>query len=420
MDLIVRPIENDAERLAYFQLASQAFDPNPSEGDAEEWARFVLSTEEYRPDIVRGAFRDGALVGGCLVYARQMRIGDTLIPVACIGAVVTDPQYRGQGIASVFLRDAGEYARTRGDGLLLLDGIPHFYHQFGYANVIDISDIVIARAALGDLPSSNVIVRLATLDDVAALRDLYETAYRGRTGSFARSVARQHERLFTRMENPPYIALRDDGMLCGYLSVQGEAPRQTAYEVIALDAPAIIALLRHHMAIAPEGDLLWRMPPDAPVTFWLQDHLSIPGYEQHTNPSTIGAVTTRRYHQRNTGWMAKIASFAALQTALLPEWQRRWQAAHSAWRGALALTVGDLGDVTIVCDDGGLHLANETITADLRGSMPETLFTQLLFGYRPGAWIAAQPDTQNLTALLPMLEILRPAGCPWIPSSDGF
>lgn len=419
-NITIRPLQGDAETQPYFALADQAFSPEPSEADARVWATFIQGLEEFRPDMLRGAFLGDTLLGGCIVYPRQMRVGSVLVPTGCIGAVVTDPAQRQGGVATTFLRDADDYARGRGDALLLLDGIPHFYHRFGYVKVADASMVVLAAAALGDLPETAVTVRAATLDDVADLHALYTTAYQSFTGSFARTPRQQTEKLSRRTENPPYVAVRPDGSLSGYLSIRQAAPRDSAYEVLALDDATIAALLRFHRDLVPGQSLRWGLAPDSPITYWLQDHLTIPGYDRREDPRFISAVTTEVVHQDDTAWMAKIVDLGALARALLPEWQRRWLAAMVGWHGALTIAVGDLGTVALGSTAVGIGLIEPTTVGDIAVRVTEAQFTQMVFGYRPVTWLATQQGAEGIAGALGPLNALFPQGWPMIPASDSF
>ncbi len=417
--ITIRPLSGDAEIMPYMRLTDQAFNPRPSEADAREWATFMLGLEEFRPDMMRGAFRGEQLLGGCIIYPRQMRIGETLVPTGGIGAVVTDPALRLGGIATAFLRDADAYARARGDALLLLDGIPHFYHRFGYVKVADASIVTVAAAALADLPATAVTVRPATLDDAEDLHAVFTTANQSFTGSFARTVRQQREKLSRRIKNPPYVAERPDGTLSGYLSVLQDAPRATAYEVIALDDATIAALLRFHRDLAPGQSLRWGLAPDAAITYWLQDHLTIPGYDRQSDPRYLSAVTTEIAHQDDTAWMAKIVDLGALARALLPEWQRRWLAANLATEGVMTISVGDLGDVSLGLS-APLRLLPTVRTPDMAVRVTAAQFTQMVFGYRPVSWVATQAGAEGVATALAPLTALFPQGWPMVPASDGF
>ena len=60
------------------------------------------------------------------------------------------------------MHDAIEYAQAHKYSLLLLDGIPNFYHRYGYCDVYDLSTQEINRRAILALPESSYTVRLFT------------------------------------------------------------------------------------------------------------------------------------------------------------------------------------------------------------------------------------------------------------------
>src|SRR5213082_2900979 len=94
--ITVRPIESPTDYEKYFHLANQAFSPNPSPDNARYWHQFNTTAPEFRPEQVRGAFRDGELLGGYIIHERMLRMGVALLSTGCIAAVVTDPAHRHQ------------------------------------------------------------------------------------------------------------------------------------------------------------------------------------------------------------------------------------------------------------------------------------------------------------------------------------
>ncbi|MBA3826261.1 MAG: hypothetical protein H0X24_20470, partial [Ktedonobacterales bacterium] len=193
-----------------------------------------------------------------------------------------------------------------------------------------------------------------------------------------------------------------------------------AYEVLALDEAAIVALLRFHREQAPASNLRWTLPPDGAITYWLQDHLIIPGYDAHGDPRFISAVTTETLHQDNTAWMAKIVDVGALVRALLPEWQRRWLAAGIGWHGALTIAVGDLGTVALGSTGVGIGLIDPETVGDVAVRVTAAQFVQMVLGYRPVGWIATQAGAVGVNGALGLLSALFPHGWPMIPASDSF
>src|SRR5205085_3484220 len=124
------------------------------------------------------------------------------------------------------------YALSHHHALLLLDGIPKFYHRFGYSDVFDQSSQDIDRAAILAQPPSAHTVRPATLADVGSVLALYDRHYGPYTGSFTRTVEQQAHRLQHSLpENPLLLAVDSEGRSQGYLSLQPGVDRSQAREL---------------------------------------------------------------------------------------------------------------------------------------------------------------------------------------------
>ena len=94
--------------------------------------------------------------------------------------VGTGPDYRLQGVATALMNDAIAEADVREHALLLLSGIPNFYHRFGYIDVVELTEQVIERTAVPVEAPEDVAIRRATTADVAALLAIYRIAVSGR------------------------------------------------------------------------------------------------------------------------------------------------------------------------------------------------------------------------------------------------
>jgi len=125
--LTVRALATAGEREKHCQFADQAFSREPSPVSARNWYSFVTTTPGYRPEQLRGAFRDGEQVGSYMLEERTMHVATARLRTGCIGAVVTYPDHRHQGVATALMHDALDYAQSHHYALLLLDGIPKFY-----------------------------------------------------------------------------------------------------------------------------------------------------------------------------------------------------------------------------------------------------------------------------------------------------
>lgn len=415
---IVRPASTPSEVDAFFRLATRTFAPEaPLESAAGDWRDYLLSSPDFHPAQLRGAFRGDEYLGGCIVHERTLRLGPARIWTACVGAVAVHPDRRRCGVASTLLSDAAAFARERGHGLLLLDGIPDFYHRFGYADVLDVARHAVDRRTVLELPASPCRVRSATVDDAPALLALYERHCGHYPGSFERNLTAQAHQIQGELPgNPPFLALSSDGEVRGYL-IFGPGPRRArAKEIAAEDWPAALALLQHHARLLddlpePPAELIWPLPEDSPTFYALTDHVT---------------VRTESKRVWRGGWMARPADLSALLEALLPLWRERWTRRRLRWDGALELTIvadgtDDPGAVFgIELERDGARLSDRPGSAALSVRLSAQALAQLVFSYRPIRWIAAQPGQSVPDAALPALEALFPLVRTWIPGSDAF
>ncbi len=422
--ITVRPLTTPTERELHFQWADQAFSPNPSPNSVQHWTQYVTTMPEYRPEQLRGAFRAGEQLGSYILHERTMRMGAARLPTGCIGAVVTYPAYRHQGVASALMQDAIDYASSHRYPLLLLEGIPKFYYRYGYTDMFDQSTQDIDRAAILAQPPSPRSVRPATQADAVSILALYERHFGSYTGSFTRTVEKQAHRLqFRSPDNPIWLAIDSKELPQGFLSLRGSTELFQAQELAADTWPATLALLQHHARLldGPEAPatLRYRMAPTAAPLQWMIDHLEIPDTSHWHGAAEEGAVKGRSYHHRFAGWMARLVSLPVLAQALLPEWQARWQRSLAHWPGTISLHVGEEA-CTLHIDGTQLQLDSRPDAANETLQLSPQAFIQLVFGYRPVTWVTKQTGQLLKSDLLSVLGILFPTGHTWIPSSDWF
>src|SRR5919106_431514 len=224
--ITVRALATSDERQRHCQFADQAFSREPSPASARSWYQFITTMPGYRPEQLRGAFRDGEQVGSYFLHERTMHVGTARLLTGCIGAVVTYPDHRHQGVATVLMQDAIDYAQSHHYPLLLLDGIPKFYYRYGYDDVFDVSVQDIDRAAILAQPSSAMHCRPVTPEDAGHIPPLKNRHFAPLTGSFTRTVAwQQHWLQHRSADNLLWCAVDTTGRPQGYLALQGGAER---------------------------------------------------------------------------------------------------------------------------------------------------------------------------------------------------
>jgi hypothetical protein len=353
-------------------------------------------------------------------------VGKARLPTVCIGDVVADPEYRLQGAASALMRDAVAYAQTQKQALLLLDGIARFYHRFGYIDMFDVTEQRVNLASAWVLSSGSYTVRPATFDDAAVLLAFYQRHYGPYVGSFTRTLAQEQRQLAGRLatQNPPLLALDAAGQPAGYLLFPWGPDRSRAVEAAADSLPAVAALLQYHARLLealpePPTELLWRVPSDSPTIYVLIDHLLNSETSTGGTASRSWSVQSQTYHHADTGWLARTGSVQALAEAMLPEWQERWQHSAANAPGALTFALGE-DRFTLEVSQAGIRLLESPPTQTYTLSLTAQAFTQVLFGYRPLAWVLAQAGQRVPDDLLPTLQALFPPVTTWIAGSDDF
>lgn len=425
--IIVRPLRPGAEYDQQFLWAEEAFGDNSPE-EAQRWQAQIVSLPEFRPEQLRGTFRGDTQIGGCIIYERMLRMGAARLSVGCIGMVVTAPAQRRSGAAAALLRDATDFARERGHALLLLDGIPRFYAQFGYADMFDMMWHDISLAALDTEFAHKIAqaytVRPATEADAPTLVDFYDRHFGPFAGSFTRSVAQQEHRLHHRpQEYPVLVAVAPDGTPRGY-AIPGADPSQPRVgELAADDGDAVLALLRAVVErFTGETPSMVRcyLPPQSFAALWLSDNLTDPTAPQDVGAPETWAVRTTQFQHHNAAWQAKLTNLDALVTAMLPEWQAFWGASLARWSGALAFAIGNAA-FALQIDGATVALIDPAaVPAEQQIRMTPQAFVQILFGYRSLEWAMMQHETRIPANLLPVLSVLFPPRATWIPRTDWF
>lgn len=415
-DFVIRPLETVAEVETFYQLNARVFRPDEDETAYTRRLRAAIETPNFSPRLLHGAFLGDTYVGGYGMRERLLCMGGSRLLTGCIGGVATHPDYRHQGIASAMMQDAIARAQAKHYALLLLHGIPDFYAQFGYDDVLeDIPEHFIDRALIPGQPVDGYTVREATLDDAQTLLELYREHYGAYLGSFAPARTLEQEQHFLRYwfeQVFPLLVLDAQGRADGYLLLLRRQGRLTLFEVAANTWPAALALLQYHAQLLdnePESPdmLCWPLPSQSPTYYLLADHLPMRS-EMQSYP--------------DGGWMARPAHLPTLFQALLPLWQERWRSNAFNWSGTLEMRVGDFtaflklqaGDVQIIEQS---DVATDTM--HIIQLSPQS-FVQLLFSFRPVSWIARQAGEHIPHTLLTVMQRLFPQASAWIAGSDGF
>ncbi len=413
-DFVIRSLTTAPEIEAFYRLNAQVFRPyHDTVLIATRRRRFITEAPDFHPEQLRGAFLGTTYLGGYRIPAFTMQMGPARLRICGIGGVVTHPAYRHLGIAGALMRDAITYATQCQHALLLLDGIPNFYSQFGYVNILDELTHAIASEEIHAHAPSPYKVRPATLDDAPALLTLQRRHYGSYPGFFDRTQEWQEHLLrhrFIFAEEPPVIVLTPDDEPRGYLiPFQGRTPDYHVLEVATDDWPATLALLQYSAHLVeqrpePPKEVLWPLPPNSSTLYFLADNV---------------AVRSETHRMLNVGWMARPAHVPTLLHALIPLWQERVQRHTVTWSGMLALEV-DNSTCYLEVRLGTLRMIESPSTPVETVHLTSRVFLQLLFGYRPLMWAVHQPAQRIPSPLLPLLAIFFPQEPAWIAGSNSY
>lgn len=435
--LLIRPPFSPDELTDHMQgyvEVAQSFSPDPfPEDKADRLLHKLITLPGYRPEQVRSAYRNDEHLGGYRIYERFLRIGAARLITGCIGGVYTRAEARNQGVATALMHDAFAYAQAHKYHLLLLDGIPKFYHRYGYCDVYDLSALELDHQAILALPESPYTVRRSRLSDAASLLALYERHLGLYTGSFERAIEQQTHWMQHLEPEKLLVAIDPDDQVRGYLflaAAQARGPFFLAgtqiWELVVDDWPAAIALLQYHRrlvegenSITPPEKLLYSIPPMSPLADFLVENLEVVNISTWDMPVFGWAVREQTFHHRHAGWMARLVNIPALAQAMLPEWQARWQRSLAHWSGDISLMVGD-ETFTLRIKGSDLQLLVVPSTTVKALFLTPQAFTQLVFGSYPSGRVLQQHGHSLTSDLATVLTILFPTGQTWIPASDWF
>jgi predicted N-acetyltransferase YhbS len=174
-DFVIRSPQTADEIEHYFRLNAETFRPDEDmDLVASRRRRFVERDPDFQLIQLRSAFFGKVYVGSYRIQERLLCVESSRLLIGCIGGVVTDQHYRHQGVATAMMQDALAFAQKRQYSFLLLHGIPDYYQQHGFIDVIeDMPQHSIGRALIPDRPTEKYVVREAELSEATSLLALH-------------------------------------------------------------------------------------------------------------------------------------------------------------------------------------------------------------------------------------------------------
>ncbi|HEX3000439.1 MAG TPA: GNAT family N-acetyltransferase [Armatimonadota bacterium] len=135
---------SSADRESLVQLTNRVFRSRGGDMGSE----YPLVFGEAYLDHCRIVKEDGKVVAHVGVTVRDASLFGCALRVGMIGAVCTDPDYRGKGYATLLLQDARALAQSEGASLMLISGGRGLYHRNGFVSVGEFSAFTAAAASL--------------------------------------------------------------------------------------------------------------------------------------------------------------------------------------------------------------------------------------------------------------------------------
>lgn len=361
------------------------------------WDDFVLVEAEQTGDVVSTT---------CMIPWR-LQLGGVPLNAAMLEMVVTHPGYRRHGLVRRQIDRFHQRVAEQAVDLCIIEGIPYYYRQFGYAYALDhgAADALPTALIPDDPATPDVQLRRATLADIPTLVQLYASALGARPLHTARN-ADDWVYLLQAAHYPVYLVDRRAdvpplGYVCGWRLIERDT--LVLVESGFADAAAAMTVLQ---VCKPRAAIL-RL-----------------GWPEQGTLVQVGRSVGSRPHSGDQ-WLIRIPDLPRLLGKLGPVWAARLAAGgygrltadltinlyRQAYRlrfvdGALA-GVEPLGfvDASMGADGGDLCI-------------PPDAFTRLLLGYRTldelrDAWpdMVIRPTRRHLLdALFPKL-----ASYVWLP-----
>lgn len=385
-DLILYSVRDvrDATRFAEFNAAVNGADQGAT----------CAALLHGHPTVQRDQFliveetRTGAVVSTTCLIPWRCRLEDVALDVAMLEMVVTHPDYRRRGLVAAQVAQFHRTVAEAGFDLSIIEGIPYYYRQFGYAYALD-------HVGRDNLPASHVpapgdaaaiTLRRAGEPDIPTLVDFYATTMQPLPLHTVRDAA-YWRYLLTTAHLPTYLVEpATGGAPLGYVSGwrQGDHILVLAESGIPAAATAL-AVLQYCVRRADELRLGW---PAASTLVQVGRSLG-----------STPAPTDQ--------WLVRVPDLPRLLGKLAPVLARRLAA--SAWAGYTGAVTLNLfrtayrlhftdGVLTHVEPIGFRDASMGADGGDL--CIPPDAFVRLLLGYR---------DLDELADAWPDIVVRRPA-----------
>ena len=204
--------------------------------DPKEERRLLELDPGFDPRDTFLVVLDGTVISHLRLVRREMRIGRSLLRLAVVADVVTDPAHQGRGNTRTVIDLALEAARAaRYHCAVLFTELPDLFSEQGWSSWAQPGCSIILKALV--IPAAEQQVRHFRPDDLGAVMALHGHYGSAFAGPLARTIGWWKADL--QRETPPgeVLVLEVDGRIAGY--AQARARRRRPEEFAILDLAAL-------------------------------------------------------------------------------------------------------------------------------------------------------------------------------------
>ena len=354
--------------------------------------------------------RTGEVASTTCLIPWRLQYENVTLDAAMLEMVVTHPDYRRRGLVRAQIEAFHRTTRSRGFDVSIIQGIPYYYRQYGYAYALDHQPYQLLPSSAIPSPvqseSGSYSLRLATANDASTLTALYAQAL-SLTGLYTLRDQDYWRFLIEAAHWDVHLLEQPDGRAQAYYAAVRPLEGQAGIEVGesgATNHAAAMALLRRlkaetqglirlggagHTTLLDAARSLGSTP--LPCDQWLLRITDMAGFL-----AKIGPALERRLAQSDCAGLDALLCINLYREAFLLNFEQ----------GKL-VEVKALGfvDASLGADGGDLCI-------------PRDAFVRLMTGYREldelrDAWpdIVVRPRSRHL------LDVLFPrmASCVWMP-----
>lgn len=350
-----------------------------------------------------------------------LRYGVATVRMDGIGDVATPEDMRYRGYSRRVMEVAVERMRTGDAPVTMLYGIQDFYPKYGYATL---GPECVCQLEAGEAPAmpDGWSARPATIDDLPAVRGLYERATATATASVVRLTDRGAWAALRAQidagQDECRVVVGPDGAVGGYAwrgssfwwlrqwenYMPGSLKLAEAFATTAGAADAVLALCAAWATERGTEIAAFGIPDDGPLGLALK----------------LRTCLLVRRPTRAGEFMGRVTGVGSLMRAIQPELDRVWAQSARPFAGDLVIDTGE-DAVRLRLARDGVEVVDETATGhgpELSATIPPGELARLVFG---GMQPADQLARLGLApAVIAPLVALFPRRFPYIYPPDRF